>query len=75
MDALLPYPPSFHFPTPLTARYMYKNGEAPAMPTTERIIQFTVDLRLPPRFTDAEFDKVADCLVAGFQAAGAPSTA
>ena len=56
-------------------RYMYVNGEPPAMPFTEHIIQYTVDLRLPPGFTNEEFDTVSACLVAGFEACGPPQLA
>lgn len=54
-------------------KYMYKNGVPPAMDKTEGIIQYCVDLRLPPGFSDADFDKVAECLVAGFAACGPPA--
>jgi hypothetical protein len=56
-------------------RYMYERGEPPAMDKTARMIEFCVDLRLPPRFSEADFEVVADCLVAGFDAMGAPTGA
>ena len=54
-------------------RYLYENGEPPAMHKTEKMIEFCVDLRLPPRFTLDDFETVADCLIAGFDAIGVPA--
>ena len=50
-----------------------KQKHVQAMEKTERMIEFCVDLRLPPRFTLKDFETVADCLVAGFDAAGPPT--
>lgn len=56
-------------------RYMYEAETPPTMPQTEAIIEYTVDLRLPPGFSDEDFAQVADCLVAGFGACGPPELA
>jgi hypothetical protein len=56
-------------------RYLYQDGVPPQMAKTEAVIQYCVDLRLPPRFELEDFEVVADCLVAGFKAAGPPSAA
>ena len=53
-------------------RYLYDGGEPPAMEKTERLIEYCVDLRLPPRFAVEEFELVADCLLEGFKACGEP---
>lgn len=54
-------------------RYLYKNGVPPAMDKTVNVIEYCVDLRLPPKFTVDDFEVVADCLLEGFKATGPPA--
>jgi hypothetical protein len=54
-------------------RYLYKDGVPPAMTKTENVIEYCVDLRLPPRFTLEDFEVVSDCLLEGFKACGPPA--
>lgn len=54
-------------------RYMYKDGVPPAMEKTEGVIEYCVDLRLPPAFQLEDFDVVSDCLLEGFKAMGPPA--
>lgn len=54
-------------------RYMYQDGVPPAMAKTEGVIEYCVDLRLPPAFQLEDFEVVSDCLLEGFKAAGPPA--
>lgn len=54
-------------------QYMYDEHTPPAMPQTEEIIEFCVDLRMPPSWNPEEYEVVAQCLVAGFEACGPPA--
>jgi hypothetical protein len=54
-------------------RYLYENGEPPKMEKTEKLIEYCVDLRLPPRFEVDDFEIVAECLLEGFKACGPPA--
>lgn len=54
-------------------RYMYQDGVPPEMSKTEGVIEYCVDLRLPPTFQLEDFEIVSDCLVEGFKAAGPPA--
>lgn len=56
-------------------RYLYEDGAPPRMDKTEAVIEYCVDLRLPPRFTEADFEVVSDCLLAGLAAVGPPAAA
>eukprot|EP00892_Ulva_mutabilis_P007538 jgi/Ulvmu1/5156/UM021_0173.1 len=55
-------------------RYMYEDGIPPAMEKTESVIEYCVDLRLPPAFQLEDFEVVSDCLLEGFKAMGPPPT-
>lgn len=54
-------------------RYLYRDGVPPAMEKTVNVIEYCVDLRLPPRFTLEDFEVVSDCLLEGFKATGPPA--
>lgn len=45
-------------------------GELPDMKQTDNVIRFAVDVRLPPQFDEADFDLMADVLIAGFESLG-----
>jgi hypothetical protein len=73
--------PAFVFGTPggglardfRSWQYLYEDGKPPKMDKTEAVIEFCVDLRLPPGFAVEDFQLVAECLVAGFAACGPPT--
>lgn len=54
-------------------RYLYKDGVPPAMEKTVNVIEYCVDLRLPPKFQLEDFEVVAGCLLEGFKATGPPA--
>ena len=54
-------------------QYMYEDFTPPPMQKTEDIIEFCVDLRMPPTWNPEDYQEVAECLVAGFEATGPPA--
>lgn len=47
-------------------------GELPELAQTDRVIKFAIDVRLPPEFTDGDFEVMCECLVAGLVDIGPP---
>lgn len=56
-------------------QYMYEDHTPPLMQKTEDIIEYCVDLRMPPSYDPEDYEIVAQCLVAGFAACGPPAAA
>lgn len=50
-------------------------GDDHVMPQTDMVIKFAIDVRLPPEFTDDDFELMCRCLLAGFEATGPPAGA